>query len=60
VTWRNNDDVPHKIQSADNRFRGSPLLDTKGVYSVQFPESGEFGYFCSLHPVMQGKVVVTR
>jgi 3',5'-cyclic-AMP phosphodiesterase len=60
VTWRNGDDVPHKIQSADNRFRGSPLLDTKGVYSVDFKESGEFGYFCSLHPVMQGKIVVTR
>jgi plastocyanin len=60
VTWRNVDDVPHKIQSADNRFKGSPLLDTKGVYSVDFKESGEFSYFCSLHPVMQGKIVVTR
>lgn len=59
VTWRNGDDVPHKIQSADNRFRGSPLLDTKGVYSIDFPESGEFRYFCSLHPVMQGKIEVT-
>ncbi|HEV2017130.1 MAG TPA: metallophosphoesterase [Gemmatimonadaceae bacterium] len=60
LTWRNRDDVPHKIQSADNRFVGSPLLDTKAMYSVGFPESGEFPYFCSLHPVMQGKVVVTR
>jgi Icc protein len=60
LTWRNRDDVPHKIQSADNRFIGSPLLDTKALYSVAFPESGEFPYFCSLHPVMQGKVVVTR
>jgi 3',5'-cyclic-AMP phosphodiesterase len=60
LTWRNRDDVPHKIQSADNRFTGSPLLDTKAVYSVRFPNSGEFPYFCSLHPVMQGKIVVTR
>jgi plastocyanin len=60
VTWRNDDDVPHKIQSSDNRFRGSPLLDTKGVYAVDFKESGEFPYFCSLHPTMQGKIVVTR
>jgi Icc protein len=60
VTWRNNDDVPHKIQSADNRFSGSPLLDTKGAYSFGFRESGEYPYFCSLHPVMQGKIVVTR
>lgn len=60
LTWRNRDDVPHKIQSADGRFAASPILDTKGTYSVAFPESGEFRYFCSLHPVMQGKVVVTR
>ena len=60
VTWRNRDDVPHKIQSADNRFKASPLLDTKGVYSVDFKQSGEYAYFCSLHPVMQGKIVVTR
>jgi Icc protein len=60
LTWRNRDDVPHKIQSSDNRFTGSPLLDTKAAYSVGFPESGEFPYFCSIHPVMQGKVVVTR
>jgi len=60
VTWRNVDDVPHKIQSVGNQFPGSPLLDTKGIYSVDFPRSGEFRYFCSLHPVMQGKIVVTR
>jgi Icc protein len=60
LTWRNRDDVPHKIKSADDRFTGSPLLDTKSAYSVTFAESGEFPYFCALHPVMQGKVVVTR
>jgi len=60
VTWRNADDVPHKIQSSDNRFKGSPILDTKGLYSVDFPEGGEFPYFCSLHPVMQGKITVKR
>lgn len=60
LTWRNRDDVPHKIQSADGRFAASPLLDTKGTYTASFPEPGEYPYFCSLHPVMQGKVVVTR
>jgi plastocyanin len=60
LTWRNRDDVPHRIQSTNNRFAPSQVLDTKGTYSVSFPESGEFPYFCSIHPVMQGKVVVTR
>jgi plastocyanin len=60
LTWRNRDDVPHRIQSTNNRFAPSQVLDTKATYSVSFPESGEFPYFCSIHPVMQGKVVVTR
>jgi plastocyanin len=58
VTWRNRDDVPHKIQSADNRFAGSPLLDSNGAYTTTFAERGEFKYFCSLHPMMQGTIVV--
>jgi 3',5'-cyclic-AMP phosphodiesterase len=60
LTWRNRDDVPHRIQSTDNRFSASPVLDTKAVYSASFPEGGEFPYFCSIHPVMQGKIIVTR
>ncbi len=60
VTWRNRDDVPHKIQSTDNRFQASPVLDTKGVYSVDFKEGGTYPYFCSIHPVMVGKIIVTR
>jgi plastocyanin len=60
VTWRNKDDVPHRIQSTNNKFQPSPVLDTKGVYSIDLKESGEYPYFCSIHPVMVGKIVVTR
>jgi Icc protein len=59
LTWKNRDDVPHKIQSSDGRFAASPLLDSKGTYSTNFPKAGEFRYFCALHPVMQGTVIVT-
>ncbi|MES2359666.1 MAG: cupredoxin domain-containing protein [Gemmatimonadota bacterium] len=58
VTWRNKDDVPHKIQSADKRFDPSPLLDTKATYTARFTKPGEYRYFCSLHPVMQGTIIV--
>jgi len=58
VTWRNKDDVPHKIQSADKRFDPSPLLDTKATYTTRFTKAGEYRYFCSLHPVMQGTIIV--
>jgi Icc protein len=58
VVWRNNDDTAHRIQSSDNRFPGSPLIDTKGTFSNVFAERGEYPYFCAIHPVMQGKVTV--
>jgi plastocyanin len=58
VTWWNKDDVPHKIQSADKRFDPSPLLDTKATYATRFTKAGEYRYFCSLHPVMQGTIIV--
>ena len=58
VSWVNGDDVPHLIASADGRFQSSKLLDTGNRFTVSFPKGGTYSYFCSLHPQMQGKVVV--
>jgi plastocyanin len=57
VTWVNHDDIPHTVVSNDKGFK-SPVLDTDGKFSHQFGDNGTFGYFCSLHPHMTGKVVV--
>ena len=59
VTWINNDDVPHLIVNTQNRFKQSPVLDTDQRYSVTLSKSGTYAYFCSLHPKMQGSIVVT-
>ena len=58
VIWSNDDDVPHRIQSANEAFSPSSVLDTKASYDVVFGQPGEYGYFCSLHPTMTGSVVV--
>jgi plastocyanin len=58
VTWINNDDVPHLIVNVQNRFKSSPVLDTDQRYSVLLERPGAYDYFCSLHPKMQGKLVV--
>jgi plastocyanin len=58
VVWINDDDVPHLIVNVERRFRQSPLLDTGQRYAVTLTEPGTYSYFCSLHPSMQGKVVV--
>ena len=58
VTWINNDDVPHLIVSADRRFKQSPVLDTGQKYQTTLDKPGTYKYFCSLHPMMQGTIVV--
>ncbi len=59
VTWVNGDDVPHLIASADGHFQSSKVLDTGQRFTVKFAKPGRYPYFCSLHPHMQGQVVVT-
>ena len=59
VTWTNEDDIPHTVvDEAAPKVTKSPPLDTGDHYSRMFDRPGEYGYFCSLHPHMRGKVVV--
>jgi amicyanin len=57
VTWVNDDDIPHTVTADDKSFK-SKVLDSGERFSFTFAHAGEFGYFCSLHPHMTGKVVV--
>ena len=59
VTWTNKDEVPHTVASSDKRFTSSSGLDTGEQYSYTFTTAGSYEYFCTLHPFMKGKVVVT-
>ena len=59
VTWTNRDDIPHTVtDAAEPRAFKSPPLDTDDTFSFVFPTPGTYHYFCSLHPHMQGTVVV--
>ena len=57
VAWTNDDDVPHTVVATDGAFRSKPL-DTGDSYAVTFKTPGEHAYFCSIHPMMTGKVIV--
>jgi amicyanin len=57
VTWVNDDDIPHTVTANDKSFK-SKVLDSGDKFSFTFAKPGEFGYFCSLHPHMTGKVIV--
>lgn len=59
ITWTNNDDIPHTVVDADNpKETKSPPLDTGDAWAHVFDKPGTYHYFCSLHPHMQGTIVV--
>ncbi len=58
VTWVNEDNSPHTVTDRGKVFR-SAALDTKDKFSYTFAAPGEFTYFCTIHPMMVGKIVVT-
>ncbi|WEK42179.1 MAG: cupredoxin family copper-binding protein [Candidatus Sphingomonas colombiensis] len=57
VTWTNDDDIPHAVVATDKSFR-SKVLDSGQSFSFTFTKQGAFAYFCSLHPMMTGKIIV--
>lgn len=57
VTWTNRDDIPHNVVSTDKKF-SSPVLDTDQNFSFTFREPGSYPYFCKIHPMMTGTIVV--
>ena len=57
VTWSNDDGAPHAIAFADGRT-GTDLLLPGARHARTFDAPGVYGYVCSVHPYMSGRVVV--
>lgn len=57
VVWTNNDSAPHQIKS--DTF-GSVVLNNGQIFSFTFSTVGQYNYSCSIHPSMQGKIIVTQ
>src|SRR3954452_2303680 len=57
VTWVNEDETPHTIADKGKTFR-SAALDTNDRFSYSFTQPGEFTYYCTIHPMMVGKIIV--
>jgi plastocyanin len=57
VTWENSDGLPH-TSTSDDEVWDSGTLESGGEFSFTFEEAGTFGYFCEIHPSMNGSVVV--
>lgn len=57
ITWVNKDDIPHVIAGSNGLFK-SKALDTDDRYSFTFTKAGTYPYYCTVHPKMEGKIVV--
>ena len=57
VTWKNEDDSPHRIGDNNGTFK-SAALDTDDTFSHTFAAPGEYPYICTIHPYMAGKIIV--
>jgi len=57
VTWKNEDDSPHRIGDKNGTFK-SAALDTDDTFSHTFTVPGEYAYICTIHPYMAGTIIV--
>ena len=57
VTWKNEDDSPHRIGDKNGTFK-SAALDTDETFSHTFAVPGEYAYICTIHTYMAGKIIV--
>ena len=64
VIWTNNDSVMHTVTSGNARDGPNGLFDSQLIepfesYSLDFGITGEYEYFCMVHPWMTGTVIVS-
>jgi plastocyanin len=58
IVWVNRDDEPHTVVSAAGAFKPSQALDTDDSFTTVLDKPGTYAYFCGIHPMMVGKIVV--
>lgn len=66
VVWSSSDKMPHTVTSVSSRTGVDPLFDsgvltpTSGnkLWDLTFEKTGTYDYFCQLHPMMAGQVVI--
>jgi plastocyanin len=58
VTWKNDGKTQHTVTSDDGKTMDSGPLDPGNEFATRFLKGGTYSYHCSIHPQMQGTVVV--
>ena len=60
VTWTNDDNVDHNVTATSGAKFMSRAFGHASTYAFTPRKAGTIKYVCTLHPGMNGKLVVTR
>jgi plastocyanin len=58
VSWTNDDSTEHTVTANDNGLFDSGPIPPEMTWDNTFDSTGIFGYHCSIHPWMTGRVMV--
>lgn len=62
IVWINNDNVRHMVSSGSPGSIEAPLaskfIEPGESYKFSFQKPGKYQYFCQVHPLMRGVIVV--
>lgn len=59
VVWENEQSITHTVTSKEDFF-DSGNIEQGDSYSYTFEKPGTYNYYCTIHPSMEGKVVVKK
>jgi plastocyanin len=57
ILFKNQDDLPHTVVIPGMQLK-SAMMDTDGTYEAVLEKPGDFKYFCGVHPMMTGEIIV--
>jgi plastocyanin len=60
ITWTNDDSVPHNVTSQSGEKISSSTFGKGGTFSFTPTKAGTIKYVCTIHPGMDGTIVVTQ
>ncbi|MGZ4627045.1 MAG: cupredoxin domain-containing protein [Kineosporiaceae bacterium] len=59
VTWTNNDQVGHNVTYVSGpSFASSQTFGNGGTFKLKLTKAGKISYRCTIHPGMNGTIVV--
>lgn len=58
IVWRNDESIPHNVVAREGADFASETFGEGGTFEYRPTEAGTIEYVCTLHPGMDGTVVV--